>query len=138
MVKGYMQHPGIIGYARRTDLADLEDEAQPGGSHIRIGLDHRGCWAEEPPYDHLVAVYLDLPGELDKALKRARRAEMDSHRILKTYKGLERVAKVVSDHADTVCGENNLLRQEVAALKLQLEAMAARLPPTEESTDAQQ
>lgn len=123
MVKGYKQHPGIIGYARKKDLADLEDETQPGGSHIYIGLDHRVCWAEEPPYDHLVAVYLDLPGELDKALKRARRAEMDSHRILKAHKGLERVSKVVSDHADEVCGENNLLRQQLDQLRAQLKAL---------------
>lgn len=54
----YKQHPDIIGYARKIDLAPLLDRAQPDGSYITIGLDHPSCWEEEPPYDHLVPLYM--------------------------------------------------------------------------------
>lgn len=57
---------------------------------------------------------VDLQSRLDAAEKRARKAEADSRRILKAHKGLERVARVVSDNSDQVCGENNLLRQQLA------------------------
>lgn len=53
----YKQHPDIIGYARKKDLVPLLDRTQPDGSHITIGLDHPSCWEEEPPYEHLVALY---------------------------------------------------------------------------------
>lgn len=53
----YAQHPDIVGYARTKDLAPLLDESQPDGSYITIGLDHRACWAEEPPYEHLEPLY---------------------------------------------------------------------------------
>lgn len=53
----YAQHPDIVGYVRTKDLAPLLDENQPDGSYITIGLDHRVCWAEEPPYEHLEPLY---------------------------------------------------------------------------------
>ncbi len=71
----------------------------------------------------------DLQSRLDAAEKRARKAEADSHRILKTYKGLERVAGVVSDHSDEVCGENNELRQRIAALEAENERLRANPAP---------
>lgn len=53
----YKQHPQIIGYARKKELAPLLDPSQPGGSYIYIGLDHPACWAEEPPYEFLTPLY---------------------------------------------------------------------------------
>lgn len=53
----YKQHPQIVGYARKKELAPLLDPTQPDGSHIYIGLDHPACWAEEPPYEFLTPLY---------------------------------------------------------------------------------
>lgn len=53
----YTQHPQIVGYARKKELAPLLDPSQPDGSYIYIGLDHPACWAEEPPYEFLTPLY---------------------------------------------------------------------------------
>ncbi|MFL3972084.1 hypothetical protein [Pseudomonas aeruginosa] len=53
----YKQHPQIVGYARKKELAPLLDPSQPDGSYIYIGLDHPACWAEEPPYEFLAPLY---------------------------------------------------------------------------------
>lgn len=55
--QSYKQHPQIVGYARKKELAPLLDPTQPDGSHIYIGLDHPACWAEEPPYEFLTPLY---------------------------------------------------------------------------------
>lgn len=79
-------------------------------------LPDSGNWnASCAPHTYVRASDYDaLQSRLDAAEARARKAETDSHRILKTYKGFERVAGVVSDNSDQVCGENNLLRQQLA------------------------
>lgn len=45
-----------IGYIRDTELAKWLNGGESYGS---VGMDHRNCWLDEPPYSHLVAVYAD-------------------------------------------------------------------------------
>lgn len=55
--------------------------------------------------------------------KRARTAEREAAEALRTLKGLEKVAKVVDANSDQVCGENNMLRQEVETWHVHFNAM---------------
>ncbi|QDB70851.1 hypothetical protein [Pseudomonas virus PBPA162] len=72
----YTQHPQIVGYARKKELAPLLDPCQPDGSYIYIGLDHPACWAEEAPYEFLIPLYAApvtpaLPEDVRVLLSRA-------------------------------------------------------------------
>lgn len=74
--QAYKQHPQIVGYARKKELAPLLDPCQPDGSYIYIGLDHPACWAEEPPYEFLIPLYAApvtpaLPEDVRVLLSRA-------------------------------------------------------------------
>lgn len=63
--------------------------------------------------EHLEA----LQAECEKLRSRARAAEREYSKVARTLKGLERVSKVVSDHSDEVCAENNQLRVECKKLR---------------------
>ena len=58
------------------------------------------------------AIIDGLRGEIETLRKRAKTAEREAGSALKTYKGLEKVARVVSDNSDQVCGDLNVMRQE--------------------------
>ena len=58
------------------------------------------------------AIIDGLRGEVAGLRKRAKTAEREAGSALRTYKGLEKVARVVSDNSDQVCGELNVLRQQ--------------------------
>lgn len=58
-----------------------------------------------------------LLAECEKLRRRARAAEREYSKVARTLKGLERVSKVVSDHSDEVCTENNQLRVECKKLR---------------------
>ena len=58
------------------------------------------------------AIIDGLLGEVAGLRKRAKTAEREAGSALRTYKGLEKVARVVSDNSDQVCGELNVLRQQ--------------------------
>lgn len=53
-----------------------------------------------------------LRQQLAEMTKRAKTAEREAGKALRTFKGLEKVAKVVSDNSDQVCGELNVMRQQ--------------------------
>ena len=53
-----------------------------------------------------------LRQQLAEMTKRAKTAEREAGKALRTFKGLEKVAKVVSDNSDQVCGELNFMRQQ--------------------------
>lgn len=58
------------------------------------------------------AIIDGMRGEVAGLRKRAKTAEREAGSALRTYKGLEKVARVVSDNSDQVCGELNVLRQQ--------------------------
>lgn len=65
--------------------------------------------------------------QIEALRKRARTAEREAAQALRTLKGLEKVAKVVDANSDQVCGENNLLRQEVEALRAERDELREEL-----------
>lgn len=70
-----------------------------------------------------------IDGLLDenKALRnRAKIAEREAGSALRTFKGLEKVARVVSDNSDQVCGELNVTRQQLNQLAELLQTIASR------------
>lgn len=69
-----------------------------------------------------------LHAEAEALRKRACTAEHEAAQALRTLKGLEKVARVVDANSDQVCGENNLLRQEVEALRVALLEIASVNP----------
>ena len=103
----------------------------------------RKDWAESFHFD----AHADLPGLLDdydalhaeaKALrKRARTAEHEASQALRTLKGLEKVAKVVDANSDQVCEENNLLHQEVEALRAAVDLRDQALRAADQVTNAE-
>lgn len=76
---------------------------------------------ERKPYPWIKVVRLSdyeaLQVECDRLHRRARTVERELSKTLKILRGLEKLAKVVSDNSDQVCGENNQLRTEVEKLK---------------------
>lgn len=64
----YNNPKGLIGYARRTELAPLLDERMPAGGYIHIGIDHPTLWAEDTAYAHLVPLFADQQSDVAKAL----------------------------------------------------------------------
>lgn len=69
--------------------------------------------------------YEALQAECEKLRKRARAAEREYSKVARTLKGLERVAKDVSDHSDDVFNENNQLRSECEKLRKDAETERA-------------
>lgn len=61
--------------------------------------------------------YKALQAECERLRKRARTAEREHSKALRTLKGSEQVARVVSDYSEEVCGENSQLRVECANLR---------------------
>jgi hypothetical protein len=49
----YSPPPGVIGYMQKDQLSAFIDS---GSQHDLVGLDSPDCWAEEAPYQNLVAV----------------------------------------------------------------------------------
>lgn len=64
----YNNPKGLIGYARKTELAPLLDERMPAGGYIHIGIDHPTLWAEDTAYAHLVPLFADQQSDVAKAL----------------------------------------------------------------------
>ena len=83
---------------------------------------HGDCTLRLKPYSDYViplcrlssaqAIIDGLRGEVAELRRRAKTAEREAGSALRTYKGLEKVARVVSDNSDQVCGELNVLRQQ--------------------------
>lgn len=67
-----------------------------------------------------------IRAENETLRKRAKTAEREAESALKTYKGLEKVARVVSDNSDQVCGELNVTRQQRDQLAGLLRMIASR------------
>jgi len=69
----YEPPKGVIGYIRKDDLTKFIDG---GVSHAYVGLDSAHCWADEPPYDHLVAL---CAAQLQAAPERGINQEFREH-----------------------------------------------------------
>jgi hypothetical protein len=111
----------FVGYKRRT-TCKLCAQPEPADGVDVMAPDFSLDGGSQPCYytetvERITAAHqaevARLRGEVEAATKRARKAEADAHQAIKTLKGLERVAGVVSDNSDQVCGENNKLRTQL-------------------------
>lgn len=64
----YNNPKGLIGYARKTEVAPLLDERMPEGGYIHIGIDHPTLWVEDTAYAHLVPIFADHQSDVADAL----------------------------------------------------------------------
>ena len=110
---------GIVGGISAFVSADdgcmvLYEDAQRAIAELREECAHlKGC--QENAMLHLTGLVSErdtLRQQLADMTKRAKTAEREAGKALSTLKGLEKVAKVVSDNSDQVCGELNVMRQQ--------------------------
>lgn len=89
---------------------------------------YRKQWAEgEIEVGTLLDAIDSLHEQVEALRKRARTAEREAAKALRTLKGLEKVARVVDANSDQVCGENNRLRAQLEAARGLLETASAQL-----------
>lgn len=119
----YGDGPEFEGWAERSGseaakllLPALRQYMHNDGSGLLAGYD----------LETTQAIIDGLRAENETLRKRAKTAEREAESALKTYKGLEKVARVVSDNSDQVCGELNVTRQQRDQLAGLLQMIASR------------
>ena len=97
---GVVKVADIGNWIDRDEAQSVVDEAQCEVNLLR----HEASAAQ--------AIIDGLRVDNEALRKRAKIAEREAMSALRTYKGLEKVARVVSDNSDRVCGELNVTRQQ--------------------------